>query len=305
MLKNSKFRIGLGVAAAIALVGFANIPQAHAQKKDAKSAKPANSAKNGATLLREGLAALDKREFAIAAQSFGQAAEKGQPDGAFYMARMFELGVGIKADPNAAINLYTEGSKKGSALAMNRLGMLHLEGLGVLQDYEKGAKLVCGAAEKGDANGQFNCALVHLEGRGTKKNEAKGATHLQKAAQQNHIGAQNILAQAYISGAGVKQDKKKALQLFQKTAAVGNPVGLFSLGQAYALGLGVKKDLSKAHAYFNLAATRQHPDALEARQAIERQLKPEQIIAAHGLARAWRPVGGTNSESKKLRDKKK
>ena len=82
-------------------------------------------------------------------------------------------------------------------------------------------------------------------------------------------------------------------------------MGLFSMGQAYALGLGIDKSLSKAHAYFNLAATRQHPDALEARQAIERQLKPEQIIAAHSLARAWRSAEDKGSEAKKLRQLKK
>ena len=222
MFNKNTFRVILGIGAAILFVTSGNYTPAMAQKKtDAKK-----SEKSGATLLQEGLAALDKREFALAAQSFGQAAEKGQPDGAFYMARMFELGVGIKADPNAAINLYKEGSKKGSALAMNRLGMLHLEGLGVLQDFEEGAKLVCGAAQKGDANGQFNCALVFMEGRGTKKNEAKGVTFLQKSAAQNHIGAQNILAQAFLSGAGVNQDKKKALALFQKNGSGGQSGGL-------------------------------------------------------------------------------
>ena len=261
-------------------------------------AQNAKAPKAGAVLLEEGKTALDKRQFQNAAQLFGKAFEGGASDGAFYLGRMLELGIGGgKADMAGAIVLYKKGSDKGSPLAKNRLGMLHLNGLGVLQDYETGAKMVCDAADQGDANGQFNCALVHSEGRGVKKDPKKAVSYLKKATAQNHIGAKNVLAQAYITGNGVKADQKKALELFQQTASQGNPVGLFSLGQAYTLGIGIEKDLIKAHAYFNLAATRQHPEALQARQQIERQLKPEQVVKAHRIARAWRPSGEEKKSS--------
>lgn len=258
--------------------------------------------------VKEGLTALDKQDYSKAAEHFAKAFEAGDGNGAFYLGRMFELGIGSQANPQAAIELYKKGADKASPAARNRLGMLYLEGSGVLQDYEEGAKLVCQAAETSDANGQFNCALVTMEGRGVPKDPAKAAAMLQAAVAQNHIGAKNILAQAYLTGQGVERDLKKAMELFQQTAAVGNPVGLFSLGQAYALGVGLDKDLVKAHAYFNLAAARQHPEALQARPLIEQQLKPEQVQEAQRFARAWRPqaeptvtekVSGTADDAKR------
>lgn len=249
--------------------------------------------------VKDGLAALEKQEFQKAAELFAKAVEAKEPDGAFYLGRMMEMGMmGQQANMASAIEAYKQGVSKGSALAKNRLGMLHLEGQGVLQDFEEGGKMVCESADAGDANGQFNCGLLTVEGRGVPKDPKRGIGLLEKAVAQDHIGAKNILAQAYLTGNGVDKNDKKGLELFQQTASSGNPVGLFSLAQAYTLGVGVDKDLVKAHAYFNLAAARQHPEAVQARQMIEQQLKPEQVQEAQRVARAWRPVGNPSVTDK-------
>lgn len=61
------------------------------------------------------------------------------------------------------------------------------------------------------------------------------------------------------------------------------------MAQAYALGIGLDRNLVKAHAYFNLAASRGHPDAVQARQEVENGLTKAQITEAQRFARGWRP----------------
>jgi TPR repeat protein len=239
--------------------------------------------------LKTGLIALENGDYEEAAGQFSDAYGEGDVDGAFYLGRMLELGMGGPSDPDAAIALYAAGSAKGSAMAKNRLGVLHIQGQGVLQDYEQGAKLVCEAAEQGDMNGAYNCASLYLEGKGVEKDEAEAIKWFGVASDLGHLGAKNQLANALVDGKYVEKDLDQAVELFQQTAAKGNPVGLFSLGQAFAAGIGVDQDLVKAHAYFNLAAALKHPQGAQARDALQAEMTPEQIKAAQQWARAWRP----------------
>ena len=241
------------------------------------------------SVLEEGLGALNSGDYEVAAEKFAAGFEAGEVDGAFFLGRMLELGLGGTPDLRAAVGLYIAGSARDSGPAKNRLGVLHIQGNGVLQNYEEGATLVCAAAELGDVNGAFNCGSLLLEGKGAEQDEVKAYEWFKVAADQGHIGAKNQYANGLIEGKFVEQDVVIAVQLFQQTAAEGNPVGLYSLGQAFAAGLGVDQNLVKAHSYFNLAAALQHPQAAAARQALESQMVAEDVRSAQQMANAWRP----------------
>jgi len=242
-----------------------------------------------ATVLEDGVTALNAGDYQVAAEKFSEGFKAGDVNGAFYLGRMLELGLGGTPDLKAAIGLYIAGSAKGSGPAKNRLGVLHIQGTGVLQDYEEGAKLVCASANIGDVNGAYNCASLLLEGKGLEKDEAAAYSWFKKASDLGHLGAKNEYANALIEGKYVEQDVKVAVELFQQTAAEGNPVGLYSLGQAFAAGLGVDQNLIKAHSYFNVAAALQHPQAAAARAALEQQMLAGDVRKAQQLAKAWRP----------------
>lgn len=244
----------------------------------------------GSDAFEKAKTALNAKKYEEAASGFSEAFKGGEYDAAFFLGRMLELGLGGPPDLKAAIGLYLAGSTKGSGPAKNRLGVLHIQGRGVLQDFAEGAKLICEAAETGDVNGQFNCGSLLQQGRGVAKNDAKAVKWFKAAAAQGHLAAKNQYANALIEGKFIERDVKQAVRLFQQTAATGNPVGMYSLAQAFAGGLGVDKDLIQAHAFFNIAAALEHPKAAEARQIVEQQLKPEQIIRAQQLAKAWRPT---------------
>ncbi len=248
--------------------------------------------------LTEGLDALNLGNYSSAAQSFSEATGNEAGDAAFYLGRMLELGLGGNPDLSAAVGLYIAGSAKNSALAKNRLGVLHIQGNSVLQDFELGAKLICEAAELGDVNGAFNCGSLLLIGKGKPQDEVSALAWIKKAAEADHLGAQNQYAVALIEGKFVKRDLDLALKLFQQTASRGNPIGLYSLGQSFATGLGVDQDLVKAHAYFNIAAALKHPKAGESRALVEKEMTPDQIQAAQRMAKAWRPIQNEQSTAK-------
>lgn len=240
--------------------------------------------------IEEGLAALEDEDFVAASEHFSAAFDAGAPDGAFFLGRMLELGMGGPPNPKAAVGLYLAGSAKGSAAAKNRLGILHIQGEWVLQDYAQGAELICTAAELGDVNGAYNCGSLLLEGKGIAQDERAAYEWFSKAAARGHFGAKNAYANGLIEGKYVEKDIVGAVQLFQQTAAAGNPVGLFALGQAFAAGLGVDQDLILAHSYFNLAAALGHPGGAGARQALEAQMSADAVTQAQQRAKAWRPV---------------
>jgi hypothetical protein len=234
-----------------------------------------------------GIAALEKGDAELAAATFAQSFEAGDADGAFYLGRMFEMGLGAAPDMIQATSLYQASADNGSVLAQNRLGLMYLDGQGVLKDYVKGAELVCKAADQGDANAQFNCGAVYAEGRGVEADKTKAIGYWDAASVQDHIAATNLLAMSYKNADGVEADAGKMFELFNKTAKVGNALGLYEVALAYQSGTGTDADAVKAYTFANIASAMQHPDAPALRDTIEKTLTTAQVTGGQTAARDW------------------
>lgn len=233
--------------------------------------------------IQSGIAALQTGNAEQAAKDFQAAFEAGDADGAFYLGRMFEMGLGAAPDMVRAGELYKVSADADSALGLNRLGLLYMDGQGVIRDYAQGADLMCKAAEKGLASAQFNCAAALTDGKGVEKDTTRAADLLQKASDQGHIASTNVLAMAYRDGAGVPVDAAKSLALFENTAQQGNSMGLFEV--AKALDADPAGDKVKAYAYANIAAAGQHPDAPALRDRLEAVLTAAQVTEGQASAR--------------------
>lgn len=96
---------------------------------------------------KAGVAALEAGDVEKAAKEFQTSYDSGDADGAFYLGRMFEMGLGTEVNIPQAVALFQASADKGSALAINRLGLMYLDGQGVIRDYQKGAEMVCKAAD--------------------------------------------------------------------------------------------------------------------------------------------------------------
>lgn len=233
----------------------------------------------------EGLKALDAGQIPEAAKEFQAGFDAGDADGAFYLGRLFELGLGTKPDLARAAQLYAVAADKGSAKAENRYGLMFLQGQPVLKDFAKGTDLVCKAAAAGDANGQFNCGVSYNKGLGVAVDVAKARSWWDKAAAQDNIAAINFLGQSYATGD--QPDLAKALGLFERTAAFGNPMGLFGAAKIYANEKGPHFDKVKAYAWANLAAARFDPEAAAFRDQLEQGMSAADIASAQKMSAAW------------------
>lgn len=234
-----------------------------------------------------GVAALEKNDPVTAAKAFQAEFDAGNADGAFYLGRMYELGLGTNPDLVQASALYKLGANKNSPMALNRLGLMYLDGQTVIRDFQKGAELICKAADLGESNAQFNCGASYADGRGVAKDPVKALEYWQKATDQNHIAATNYVALAHKQGSGVEVDAAKAFELFLKTAEEGNAMGLYEVALALETGSGVDADISRAYTYANIAAARSHPDAPALRDRLEAKLTPEEVTTAQIAARDW------------------
>ncbi len=235
--------------------------------------------------VKEGLALIDKQDFAKAMQTFDKAFKNGDNDAGFYLGRIAELGLGVTANPAAAAILYKAAADKGSAKALNRIGLMHYRGeAGVLQDFEAARTDICKASDLGEKDAMFNCAEIYQSGQPAPKKPDLAMKYYQKAADQGHIGALNVLGLLYRDGTDVEKDTTKSIVYFEKSATKGNPIGLFELGQFAE----ADKNLIKAHTYYNLASARNHPRAPESLQRVSALMTPEDLAKAQAEARNWK-----------------
>lgn len=240
--------------------------------------------------LDDGRALLEQQDFANAAKAFAEGFDKGDGEAGFHLARMVELGVGFTPDPVKARALYIAAAEKGSAAAMNRLGLMHLRGENVRQDFAAAAELICKAADLGNMEAQFNCAGLTLDGIGRDRDAAAALALYVKASNSGHTGARNMEAALLRTGTGTGQDLVKAAKLFEQGASLGNPVALYGFAEMLEQGEGIAPDSIRAHLYYNLANERGHPGARAALERLTANMTPAEIEDAQVRARNWKPA---------------
>ncbi|WP_341368894.1 tetratricopeptide repeat protein [Yoonia sp. BS5-3] len=228
-----------------------------------------------------GVEMLNDGDVSGAATEFATAYESGDADGAFYLGRLFELGLGTERDEMRAANLYSAAAEGGSAKAQVRLGLMYHEGRVLLRDYVEGTRLLCAAADAGDPDGQLNCGLAYRAGRGVDVDDAIALTYWQQAAAQGNILAMNVLGQTALSAGNLEQ----AAEHLKQSADLGNAGGMYEY--AKLLMVVDTPDPVTAYSYANLAVVRGLADAGVLRDEIEAQLSAEEIVEGQALARDW------------------
>jgi TPR repeat protein len=171
------------------------------------------------------------------------------------------LGTPAYADLEKGWDAYTRGdyatafkewkplAEQGDPDAQNALGGMYGSGIGVTQDYKEALKWKRLAAEQGDANAQW------------------------------------VLGVWYQYGKGVIQDYKEAVKWYRLGAEQGDARGQYNLGRMYELGNGVVQDYTRAHMWLNISASQANADATKSRDKLAKEMTPEDISKAQGMAR--------------------
>lgn len=100
---------------------------------------------------------------------------------------------------------------------------------------------------------------------------------LQAQAEAGDSAAQDTLGTKYLVGDGVEENKEEAVNWFRKSARQRNSSAMYHLGAAYYNGDGVPVSDSLSYAWFRVAKEAGNPNAAEAVQRAESELKPETI----------------------------
>jgi localization factor PodJL len=122
----------------------------------------------------EGSAA--ERNYELAAQWFGKAAEQGLAVAEYRLASLYERGLGVGQDMQRARNLYQRAAEKGNTRAMHNLGVLAVEGPDGKPNYTSAALWFGKAAEYGIRDSQYNLAVLLARGLGLPKDLVKSYT---------------------------------------------------------------------------------------------------------------------------------
>ena len=83
----------------------------------------------------DGMAALERADYALAAQWLRKAADQGHASAQFNLGVMYGNGQGVPQDYTQAVQWYRKAADQGNADAQTNLGHKYANGQGVPQDY--------------------------------------------------------------------------------------------------------------------------------------------------------------------------
>lgn len=165
-----------------------------------------------------------RKDYAEAFKWATHSSVQNNPLGIFNLAVIYDGGLGVKAEPKEALDLYKQSMPGLKALA-----------------------------DKGDAQAQGCLGFMYLTGKGVAKDPAMAEKYLLDSAQKDPSpSALHNLGYFYLVRDN-PEDGDKAFEYFKKAADSGCPASQYQLGLMYLSGKGVPKDTSTAFRYISLA----------------------------------------------------
>lgn len=101
-------------------------------------------------------------------------------------------------------------ARAGNIRAQFMMGTIYEQGLGVPSDLNAAAFWYQKAATGGNPSAQYNLGIFYQFGKGVQKSDSEAAAWLLRAANNGHGKAQNNLSTFYFTGVGVKKDFAEA-----------------------------------------------------------------------------------------------
>lgn len=200
------------------------------------------------------------RDLEAAAQWQRRAAERRFAPAEYALGRMYQLGRGVARDPRKALELFQRAAGRGFPEAQFALGLAYDHGLGVRQDLALAAEWYRRAAEQDLPEAQYNLAVLYEQGLGVPSDTARALAWYLRAAEGGSAPAQNNLGYLYQHGVGVSPDQKAAVEWYRKAAEQGFALAQTNLAIMYHFGTGVGLDYLEAVRWYRRAA--EQDDAL-------------------------------------------
>ena len=129
--------------------------------------------------------AFEEQEYAYAFRLMKGLAENGHHHAQYYLATMYDMGLGSDQDEYRAYRWYKKAAMAGMSTAQHNLAVAYARGLGVKADLNQAIKWWERAAKQGHTDSQFNLGIVYATGKGSI------APDLRKAQKWWHMAAVN------------------------------------------------------------------------------------------------------------------
>ena len=222
-------------------------PESARAAADARAkAAAATEATGTKDFLDRATAARSSEQYAIAAEWYGKAAERGNVIAQYELGRQYQLGQGVQKDPTKAVEWYRKAAEQGHPVAQFNLGTAYEEGTGVTKDLAQAVQWYGKSAAQNNAQAQTRLGFLYESGSGVTKDNAQAAQLYRQAAEQGNARAQTRLGFLYQSGEGVDKDNVQAAQWYQKAADQNYGPAQQRLATMYQKGWGVEKSGSQA-----------------------------------------------------------
>ena len=246
---------------------------------------------------------------------------KGDVEAQLNLGYMYLYGVnGTNIDYQQALDYYTKAAEQGSAVAYNNLGSLYFSGIGTNVNKDKALECFQKAADLGSHDAAVNLAIIYL-GEANQNpsnfdkvlpllNQAKKDNTIAKyllgysylkgfivtedyrkafqlikaAADEKYDEAQYVLADFYIHGRGATKNYNKAVEYLKEAAQQGNVDAIMQLADIFVAGKIYTTNIKQAHILYNVASVLGNKEAAEKRDALEANLKIEDLLIVQAEA---------------------
>lgn len=194
-----------------------------------------------------------------ALQWYRLAAAQGDTDAQANLAALLRNGRSPTGKDTETLQSYRLAADKGDASAQFRLGQIYERGDGVAQDYLQALSWYQKAAEQGNQHAQFRLGLMYQQGQGVEKNARQAAYWYRGAARQGNAQANYALGLLHEFGNGVTKNEREAKRLYQLAAEQGYTEAQYRLGVLYSTT--GQYDFDAAVKWLRKAADGGHADA--------------------------------------------
>ena len=270
----------------------------------------------------------DEKEEVITIDGLKEKADAGDVQSQLDLGYMFLYGAnGANIDYKQAILYYEMAAKNKNPVALNNMGSLYFNGIGTDIDYAKAIQYFEEAANLGSNDAALNLAIIYLGSDNKNKtvddlkkihkllNQAQKSNYsakyllgysyytgflvpqdyikafklIKEAADNFYDEAQYIISEFYISGNGTTKNYNQAVKYLRAAATQGHKEAIVKLADIFAEGKMYTKSITSAHVLYNVAAVMGAEGAAEKRDALEKQLKIEDLLAVQARAENFKP----------------
>ena len=166
------------------------------------------------------------------------ASKAGHVAARFCLGCLFDLGLGVEADPKQAAKLWTETAATYTS-AKRYLARCYSLGRGVPRSHVEAVRWAAMAEQEGDAEAAFWLGCWYMGGLGVVRATDRGLEMLKKAASAGHAPAQAMLGGVLERGLAGAVDLPNGLHWYGGAAEQGHALACVRLASLHSRGRGV------------------------------------------------------------------